>query len=188
MEQKKDNSARYKLIYFALLEAAMRYKEGFWREDLEANKQLLTNESYGATLEQKLSPSQIKKFEKKMKGLHLDLETQTLKINNIFYKEVEDIRKQFSDKADNVFDTYATGFGLIMEHYLDAKSTGDLLLLCSAYNKGLLDMAIEEIRKANMAPYPQTEGPERVENEVKPSVAPAPVIEGEKRDVYSHNS
>lgn len=154
-EEKKQHVdyGRLKLVYYALLEGAMRYKEATWRMDVENYKTVLIEEADALIKSKNLTHSKQRKLEDRVKGMSLDMEQKLIRFNAEAYKELDYIKSQFSDKADTGFDNYSTGFGLIIEQFIDAKNTSDLLLLCSAYNKGLLDGLIEELHIANTGKY-----------------------------------
>lgn len=143
-ENKKEKTvARYKMIFLALLESAMRYREGYWRDELEIFGSHLLEEAGDSP---SLTTFQALKRAKKMDGVILEKKMVLEKFNSQTYREIETMRKLFSSGADNTFDEYATGFGLIAEQYIDAKNTSDILTLCKAYNDGLLDELLKAIK------------------------------------------
>lgn len=134
------------MIFLALLEEAMRYREAYYRDEINLYSEQLSEGRDQINRENGTNGTKQRKFEEKVKGMVLSLKVSMEKFNASCYTEIEHVTKQFSTKADDTFDKYATGFGRIIEHYVDAKSTGEILGLCKAYNEGKLDNYIQTIK------------------------------------------
>lgn len=148
---KKDKSSRTgetskkvnpKLLYLCLLEAALRYREAYFRDDIELFERQI--ESYRKPA---MTFSQKKSFDKLKTGKVLSLRTSMEKFNTAAYKEVENIIGQLPPPLQEVFDEFSTGFALLSEEFLIANDKGDLLAVCKAYNSGKFDEAIASLKE-----------------------------------------
>lgn len=136
------------MIFLALLNQALAYREGYFREDVQ-----LFEEAVIAQMDAQFNDPKVKKDKgwtnralKKVKALTLDYDFQMKKFNNIAYKEIEDTTKYFDDKQKAGFDNYSAGLGSLMEHYVNAKSTVELISVCNMYGQGLLDSVFEKLK------------------------------------------
>jgi hypothetical protein len=149
---KEDTTARYKMIFLALLESAMRYRDAYEQEELEIYSSQLINDVDKHISEKKLNGTRERKISEKVRGAVLNKKLELEKFSSMAHKEIGVVRKTFNNNIDDIFDRYATGFGLMIEHYLNAKNGGDLLALCNAYNKGLLDDVIAAMKTPESNP------------------------------------
>lgn len=143
-----------RMIFLALLNQAMAYREGFFREDVELFEQAVI-----AQMDKQYNDPKVKKDSgwqkraiKKVKALTLDYDFQMKKFNNIVYKEIEETVKNFDEKQKAGFDNYSAGFGSIMEHYVNAKSTVEIISVCNMYNTGHFDAVFEKIKEGREKP------------------------------------
>lgn len=157
MEKSKNETvARYKMIFLALLESAMRYREAYWRDELEVYEETTIEGADKQIEKHNLTPTKQRKIADKVKGIILNKRMNLEKFNAIAHQEIEQVRNVFTRKSDDTFDEYATGFGLIMEEYINARNTSDIVMLCKAYNKGLLDDLIKTVKEeTNVQPTTQ---------------------------------
>lgn len=138
-----------KIVSFACLEASMRYREAFWREDIEALNEALRKENdftlNNGTFTQK------KNILKKISSQVLDLQAKLEKFNGLIYKELEDFNKLFSQENQKSFDNYSTAYGLLADEMLKARNTTDMLIICKMYNAGQMDAALSELKNIEQA-------------------------------------
>lgn len=146
-----------KIIFLALLEASMRYREATWREDL-----LIYEQSLRETIPARMDAFKINyktKFNREPDGSTLrnfsrdidrsiknsvDVVAQDVnKFNKIAYAEIEKVTKAMSKVGQVSFDNYATGFGVLMEEFVKAKNTTHFLTICKLYNSGAMDKTLE---------------------------------------------
>lgn len=146
--QELENHNKRRMIFLALLNQAMAYREAFWREDIEIFEQALI-----ANAEQQRNDPKVKKdagwekrISKKLKAMVLDYDFQIKKFNKAMYNEIEETTKLFDEKQSAGFDNYSAGIGSIMEHYVNAKSTVELISVCNMYSQGLLDSIFEKLK------------------------------------------
>lgn len=150
-----NETARHKMIFLALLSCAMEYRKTYIEQDVEANR-VLCEEIGNVTISEKskVKPKRgqmkvatmEKKVTAKMITIHNEYKRKVEKFNDICAKEIEFVRQEFKIDNDKKFNTYAEGFGKMVEQYINAKSTGDIVSVCHAYNAGLLDELLKAIR------------------------------------------
>lgn len=132
------------MIFLALLDASMRYREGYFREDIEA---------YAAHLQASLSTAKLddrgslRRGKAKCDSMLIQFKNKQEEFNRIAYKKVEEVVDQMTPSFKHNFDNYATGFGILAEEFLKAKNTTHLLTVCKLYNQGLMDESFAEIEK-----------------------------------------
>lgn len=155
-EVKSQNTGRNRIIFLALLDSAMRYREGYFREELEEYKDYLEGQvdvkmkdlrdkvAAGKTLNERGTRRRI---EKSHEDMFITFKNRKEKFNDACYREVENIVSEMTPASKANFDNYATGFGLLCEELLKAKNTSELLTVCKLYNQGLMDNAFAEIKK-----------------------------------------
>lgn len=132
------------MIFLALLDAAMRYREGYFREDIEAYDIHLQASLMNAKLDDRGS---LRRGKAKCDNMLIQFKNKQEEFNRIAYKKVEEIVEQMGVGFKNNFDNYATGFGILAEEFLKAKNTTELLTVCKLYNQGLMENTFAEIRK-----------------------------------------
>lgn len=155
-EVKSQTTGRNRVIFLALLDAAMRYREGYFREELEEYKDYLEGMvevkmkdakekvTAGKTLNERGTRRRI---EKQHQDMYINLKNKKEKFNAASYKEIENIVSEMPHASRSNFDNYATGFGLLCEELLKAKNTTELLTVCKLYNQGLMDATFAQIKK-----------------------------------------
>lgn len=135
-------NVNYKIVFFALLEAAMRYREGYWRdeqEEFEKDSLAIFEENAKG-----LNFSQYKKKHNATLGIIGDREVAQLKFNKAMYDELENLTKTYSPSGKVAFDNYATAYGLVAEYLQKAKNTTEFLTICQLYNSGTFDKDLQE--------------------------------------------
>lgn len=148
------------MIFLALLDAAMRYREGYFREDIETyaeHIESMRGEQLKET-EGKLANGQLlntrvfhRRFDEKMKTMIINFKNKQEEFNRVAYKKVEEVVNHTGPAFKQQFDNYATGFGILAEEFLRAKNTTELLTVCKLYNQGLMENTFAEIRKQREA-------------------------------------
>lgn len=132
------------MIFLALLDAAMRYREGYFREDIEAYDLHLQASLLNAKLDDRGS---LRRGKAKCQTMLINFKNKQEEFNRIAYKKVEEVVDQMGPGFKYNFDNYATGFGILAEEFLKAKNTTELLTVCKLYNQGLMENTFAEIRK-----------------------------------------
>lgn len=175
--QDLSNYRSNKVIFLALLDAAMRYREATWREDLIMYEQELYKDmpsslsQYKANykVSRKCEPdgAAIRRFTRDMeRKIKESINIASKDINSFNarnYKEVERTVKQMTPAAQLSFDNYATGFGVLMEEFVKANNTTHFLTICKLYNSGAMDKTLEILDKEEKPiEYPDPEKNEPV--------------------------
>lgn len=171
----------------------MRYREATWREDL-----IIYEGEYRTMLPQKWEGFRIaykskfnrepdasvkrnweRDMDRKIKNEVDVLRSDIEKFNSQAYKEVEKVTKRMSEKGQIDFDNYATGFGVLMEEFVNAKNTTQLLAVCKMYNNGSFDDAFRQVDEEEAKLKGKAADPEPTKQDI---VDPEPVKDfgGEK--------
>lgn len=143
-----------RMIFLALLEAAMRYREGYFREELknftdDAKEDLersIENSKHGVNKKPR-DRGWERRARVKIEEVMLKFKNEQEAFNRTAYKELEKVVSKMSEGLQTKFDNYSTGFGLMAEEFLKARNTTDLLIVCKIYNMGLLEETLNEIKK-----------------------------------------
>jgi hypothetical protein len=139
-----EQTATYKLIFFALLEAAMRYRESYFREEHEAFQNNETRLLDAMLVNEKLSFTQRNKLEKKSMNVIVEHELLQRSFNKAMYDELEAYKGSLNKVTKVAFDNYATAYGLVCEKLQRAKNTTHFLTICELYNSGTFDKDLQE--------------------------------------------
>lgn len=148
------------MIFLALLDAAMRYREGYFREDIETYVEHLESmrgeqlkEAEGKLTNGQLLNTRVfhRRFDERVKTMVINFKNKQEEFNRIAYKKVEEVVNHTGPAFKYQFDNYATGFGILAEEFLKAKNTTELLTVCKLYNQGLMENTFAEIRKQREA-------------------------------------
>lgn len=155
-EQKSTLTEKRRMIFLALLDAAMRYREGYFREEIEGyvvHVESLRGQQLELT-KSKLTKGQVlnerifnRRFDEKAKSMIVNFKNKQEEFNRIAYKKIEEVVENMSPDFKYRFDNYTTGFGILMEEFMAAKNTTELLTICKLYNQGLMESTFAEIRK-----------------------------------------
>lgn len=145
------------MISLALLEASMRYREGYFREDIDAYAAHLESMREGNMKDTKEKVESQKgrlnvkafnkNFDKKASHLHIEYKNKQEAFNRTAYKKIEEIVGMMPGGFQTRFDNYVTGFGMLAEEFLKAKNTTQLLTVCKLYNQGAMDSIFADIEK-----------------------------------------
>ncbi len=148
-------TANFKVIYLSLLEAATRYRESYFRDEikgyedgLEADRQNQLAKTQSMLKQGQMINTRVfhRTFDRQKENKVINFRLSIEKVNRMLYAEVEEVEKKLSDQAKKSFDNYATGFGLIAEQYIKAKNTKELLTVCEIYNAGQFDKIFGDIK------------------------------------------
>lgn len=143
-----------RMIFYVLIDAAMGYREGFFREDIQEFQDMMTVQAS----EHSATPSEFRKKSQKTKGVALDFKHNEEQFNKLVYGHVEKLVKQFSPEQMNVFENMKVVFGLMAEEIVSSKDRTKLLTVAKVYNSGQLDYLFEKVET-------QQEGPEEVKEQ-----------------------
>lgn len=140
----------HRMVFYALLEAAMRYRESFYREDCEAYEKGLMESFDMIQEERKFSFSVFKKNDAKMRAMILENKARNERFNKMVYGTIENLDKALS--ADNRvrFDNYSTSYGLVAEELAKAKNTTEFITVCNLYNSGYFADHFAQIKEKEL--------------------------------------
>lgn len=141
------------MISLGLLEAGMRYREAYFRDDIKDYTVMCQDECDKAVKLYKDKNHSDKGLAKRLQS-RTDLTVQKFKneqeaFNRTVYSHINRVVDRMPEITQVGFDNFATGFGLLLEEFLKAKNTTDLLTLARGYNMGLLDSVLEILNRTN---------------------------------------
>lgn len=135
-----------RLTSLVLIDAAMGYRETFYREDIEAQLQML-NEQVAASRPLKATIADDKRAEKKIKALNLDFKEKNDRLNKFLYEYIESVTKTLSEDQYKAFDNMKVVFGLMAEEIIKSPDRTKLLTVARICNEGHLDYLFEQVNK-----------------------------------------
>lgn len=152
-----------RMTFLALLEAAMRYREVTWREEIEeyalqyeAGRVRFIDASTKANQRGKNhdwlpdGPT-LRRWNRifdSNKSRELDQYSKKVKsFNDRMYREMADTYKQLTEESNKFMDNFSTGAAMIIEEYMKASNTADIVSVCKLYNEGTFDQLINEGRE-----------------------------------------
>lgn len=143
------NPNRMRVVSMALLDAAMRYREGHYREDTKVLEGFW-REAMISEVKAKLSVHELPSTRKKQIEKIIEKKVKThIKEQEAFGKKVygyiDSITANMSKDAQVGFDNYATAFGILADNLEKAKNTTQLLTMVQMYNNGSFDEMFDKI-------------------------------------------
>lgn len=132
-----------KLLFFTFLEAASRYREGYWREELEAYSHDM-RETAAVELS-KADRGKRRKIERYIEESITLKKLELERFNRAMYNLLDNQKMLYSDQANMTFDNYATAFALMAEELEKADNSKHLLTVCRLYNEGYFEHVRERI-------------------------------------------
>lgn len=141
--QKQVNINR--VTFYTLLEAALRYHEGFYREDCEAFMDNMVAGAEKFCKEQNFPYNKTQKMIAAAKRQALDLRQMHETFNNMAHKVNDWINNKLGPEAKEAMDQSATAYGLTVEELSKAKNTTEFLMICRLYNEGHFNDLLKNI-------------------------------------------
>lgn len=139
----------HRVIYYAFLESALRFREGFWREDLEAFEQGIWNYHEKVQAKSNEGFSKRRKRDAEAKALILDYKRKDASLHKSIERLIVDMESNLSPDMKVKFDNYVAGWGLLADELMQAKNTTELLTVCKLYNSGALDGMLQGTDELN---------------------------------------
>jgi hypothetical protein len=132
------------------MDGAMRYREGYWREDVENFRKSLEQ---GANNEEDNHADRgwRRRRQKAIDSIVHDYKCEAEKFNKGVYSHIDSIINQMGGKAKLGFDNYATGAAKMIEEYVKAGNTVEILTVCQLYNQGFMREVFETLKKSEQA-------------------------------------
>jgi len=154
------------MIFLALLEAAMRYREGSYREEIDVYEKSIrdaSDERYqlfvhavennpknkGRKVDAGMKRRWERDYDRKKTNLVAVARGDAEKFNTIMYNELVGTVKRFTPQTQVAFDNYSTSYAVLMEEMVKAKNTTELLTVAKMYNNGDFDKTFEQVRELN---------------------------------------
>ncbi len=149
-ENNSKKSIRYghdKMIFLVLLEAAMRAREMYFRDEIKDFTEIQKTAFEAYCEKNKIGFSKKQKMLTRMNADNSAYENEYIKFNRMVYAEINKSVKEENQKTGTPFDNYSASWHKAAEEFVRAKNTTDLLTLMQSYNNGLFDEAIEALKK-----------------------------------------
>lgn len=140
------NKDMYRLLSVVMTEAATRYRQGHYQEDIEDFRTALTND-----IEMMVEDPRNKGLKKRLLG-KVEYQVSEYKrkqdaISKALDASTNMVMERFpSEQSKERFDNYVAGVSLLVEEFINAKNTTEMLTLCRLYNQGLLDNVFENFK------------------------------------------
>ena len=142
-EHSKNNQDLMRLTSLILIDAAMGYREMFWREDVEKHLDILLSDA--KIIDQDTAATR-KRIMDKAKGLNLNFKQKQEQLNKTAYSFIEDYTKHLSEAQYKAFENMRVAFGLMAEEIISSKDRTELLTVARLYNQGKIDFIFEHIK------------------------------------------
>lgn len=134
---------RQRMISLALFEAAMRFREGHYREDAEEYKANLTIES--AKVLVSAGRGKKRSAEKTIEDMYIKYKGEQERFNKSVYTYIDNVTARMSQASQVGFDNYSTAYGLMADELQKTKKTRRLLTVVQMYNNGDFDEMFDKI-------------------------------------------
>lgn len=135
-----------KMIFLVLLEAAMRYREAYWRDEVQSFEEIQKTAFEAYCEKNKIGFSKKQKMLTRMSADNSAYRNEYEKFNALAYAEIRKSVKEESLKSGTPFDNYSASWGLAAQEFVRAKNTTELLTLMKSYNDGAFDDALEHVK------------------------------------------
>lgn len=136
-----------KMIFLVLLEAAMRARESYFRNEIEIFNDIQKQAFEAYCEKNKIGFSKKQKMLTRMHAENSAHENDYVKFNTLVYAEIDrNVKKEFQ-ATGTPFDNYSASWGKAAEEFVKAKNTTEMLTLMQSYNLGIFDESIAEMKK-----------------------------------------
>lgn len=145
----KKQSASYghdKMIFLVLLDAAMRYREAYWRDEVQSFEEIQKTAFEAYCEKNKIGFSKKQKMITRMNADNASYRNEYEKFNALAYAEVRKSVKEESLKTGTPFDNYSASWVMAAQEFVRAKNTTELLTLMKSYNDGVFDEPLEYLK------------------------------------------
>jgi len=135
-----------RLSYYALLAAAMMYKEMFWCDDIEITNNAPTPDALAVRTKfnSKVKNKTIRNQHEEDKAIY---KKKTEYMNKRMYEEVQVILNKMDPKAKGSFERTVEYLTAATEELLYARDMNEALGILKSYNAGEFDFLFEKTRK-----------------------------------------
>lgn len=140
-ERKIDNSLmirhQQRVVSLALLEGSMRFRQGYYLDDIDDYRNRLMDDVMN--YDGKKDKGWEKRAAKKIDFMVISFKNKQERLNREMDNLVKEITSGMTEDYKEKFDNYVTGLSMIVEEFMVAKNTKELITLAKLYNQGLLD-------------------------------------------------
>ena len=134
---------RQRMISLALFEAAMRFREGHYREDAEEYKNFITKESQ-PTIEASARGKR-RAIEKRIEAIAEKNKNEMEAFNNAVYTYIDNVTGRMSGAMQVGFDNYSTAYGLLADELQKTSNATRMLTLVKMFNNGDFNEMFDKI-------------------------------------------
>jgi len=155
-----------RIVSLALLEGCMRFRQGYYLDDIDDYRNGLVNEVMN--YDGKRDKGWEKRAAKKVDYMVIEYKNKQERLNREMDNLVKSITSVMTEEYKQKFDNYVTGLSMIVEEFMVAKNTKELITLAKLYNQGLLDSVFHQPVKSEnngevvnepVEKYPTSDGP-----------------------------
>jgi hypothetical protein len=149
LEQQLMDNARFMSIL--MIDGAMRFREIFWQEDIEANNKV-TN-----AINKALNKEQPNGWESMVKRNLINnkvFKAKHEKINEVLSQVIEAHTMNLKPEELQQFQNFVVGIKIMIEEYLNAKDSAEIVTLVKLYNGGMLDGVFQRFKDAKPESVP----------------------------------
>lgn len=126
-----------RIVSLALLEGSMRFRQGYYLDDIDDYRNKLVNDVMN--YDGKRDKGWEKRAAKKIDFMVIEFKNKQERLNREMDNLVKEITAGMSEEYKYKFDNYVTGLSMIVEEFMIAKNTKEMITLAKLYNQGLLD-------------------------------------------------
>jgi len=143
------------LTFYLLIDSAMGYREGFYRENIEGFEQ----ESMAAAINygKDLNYAKHKSLMRRANSLSLAYKEKEEKFTKDTYKYIETLFSGLGDEQKVAYDNMKTCFGLLAEEVIKAKDRTRLLTVVRLFNEGHFDEMFNDLDKVQQQENPSSD-------------------------------
>lgn len=146
-----------RVVSLALLEGSMRFRQGYYLDDIDDYRNRLMDEVMN--YDGKRDKGWEKRAAKKIDFMVIEFKNKQERLNREMDNLVKEITAGMTEDYKQKFDNYVTGLSMIVEEFMVAKNTKELITLAKLYNQGLLDGVFRK---------PEEQAANEPEEEIKP--------------------
>lgn len=115
----------------------MRFRQGYYLDDIDDYRNRLMDDVMN--YDGKKDKGWEKRAAKKIDFMVISFKNKQERLNREMDNLVKEITSGMTEDYKEKFDNYVTGLSMIVEEFMVAKNTKELITLAKLYNQGLLD-------------------------------------------------
>jgi len=146
-----------RVVSLALLEGSMRFRQGYYLDDIDDYRNRLMDDVMN--YDGKRDKGWEKRAAKKVDFMVIEFKNKQERLNREMDNLVKEITAGMTEDYKQKFDNYVTGLSMIVEEFMVAKNTKEMITLAKLYNQGLLDGVFRK---------PEEQAANEPEEEIKP--------------------